>query len=319
MSKRKNQENYEKTKAFHFWRWLSGTKDPYLDVVEMHEQPHYHESEEKMTERMEDSRRVWEKVYNSKNKMIGLFRGIYKLVAVIMIIFMLGLLLTTVSNLPPTGEVTNPAVNEVGARYIERGLQETGSVNIVTGMILTYRAFDTFGETNVLFIATICVMILLMMSDDVLKKQEENNDRKLEPKKDPILQGMAFILVPIVVMFGIYVILNGHLSPGGGFSGGSVLGAGLILYVAAFGFKKTEKFFNEEVYVVAKVTALLMYGAVGIYYYFTGANGIESIIPLGIPGTLFSGGIIFFIDICVGVEVACTMYAFYALFRRGGL
>ena len=40
-------------------------------------------------------------------------------------------------------------------------VQETGAVNIVTGMILDYRAFDTFGESNVLFIATVTVLILL--------------------------------------------------------------------------------------------------------------------------------------------------------------
>jgi multicomponent Na+:H+ antiporter subunit B len=186
-------------------------------------------------------------------------------------------------------------------------------------MILTYRAFDTFGETNVLFIATCCVMVLLMIDDAILKKQEITNDRRLEPKNDVILQGTAFVLCPIIFIFGIYVILNGHLSPGGGFSGGAILGAGLILYVSAFGFKKTQRFFNEHIYKIAKITALCMYGIIGSYYYILGANGIENHIPLGTPGHILSGGIILPIDICVGLEVACTMYAFYALFRRGGL
>lgn len=98
-----------------------------------------------------------------------------------------------------------------------------------------------------------------------------------------------------------------------------MMGAGMILYVSAFGFKKTQRFFNEEVYKIAKVSALCMYGLVGIYYYVTGANGWNNHIPLGIPGNIISAGIIFPINICVGIEVACTMYAFYALFRRGGL
>ena len=62
-----------------------------------------------------------------------------------------------------------------------------------------------------------------------------------------------------------------------------------------------------------------MYGLIGSYFYFTGGNGIENHIPLGIPGHILSSGIILPINICVGLEVACTMYAFYALFRRGGL
>lgn len=162
-------------------------------------------------------------------------------------------------------------------------------------------------------------MILLMVDDAILKKQVLLNDRRFEPKNDAILQGTAFILCPIIFIFGIYIILNGHLSPGGGFSGGAIMGSGLILYVSAFGFKKTQRFFDEHIYKIAKITALCMYGLIGTYFYMTGANGIENHIPLGIPGHILSGGIILPIDICVGLEVACTMYAFYALFRRGGL
>ena len=80
-----------------------------------------------------------------------------------------------------------------------------------------------------------------------------------------------------------------------------------------------EKFFNEHIYKIAKITALCMYGVIGSYFYITGANGINNHIPLGIAGRILSGGIILPIDIAVGIEVACTMYAFYALFRRGGI
>ncbi len=261
-----------------------------------------------------------DKVYDDElNKPAHLFHKVYVITAVIFCIALVGVLLITVSYLPPSGNANNPVNNVVSERYIEDGLQETGALNIVAGMILTYRAFDTFGETNVLFIATCCVMILLMVDDAILKKQVLLNDRRFEPKNDAILQGTAFILCPIIFIFGIYIILNGHLSPGGGFSGGAIMGSGLILYVSAFGFKKTQRFFDEHIYKIAKITALCMYGLIGTYFYMTGANGIENHIPLGIPGHILSGGIILPIDICVGLEVACTMYAFYALFRRGGL
>lgn len=101
-------------------------------------------------------------------------------------------------------------------------------MNIVTGMILDYRAFDTFGESNVLFIATITVLILLRIDKKEKKEgdspdtsmtqsEAEANDRIYEPKNDLILQKVAGFLVPLIMIFGIYVILNGHLSPGGGF------------------------------------------------------------------------------------------------------
>lgn len=320
MSKLKPQKEYEKTGAFRFFRWLSGSKDPYVGEVEMQPQREMETTEATILERMTEKQMIRDKVYDVKrNKGLVIFNKIYVMAAVLFCITLVALLLYTVSYLPRTGNASNPDNNIVSERYIEKGLQETGSLNIVAGMILTYRAFDTFGETNVLFIATCCVMVLLMVDDAILKKQEVKNDRRFEPKNDAILQGTAFVLCPIIFIFGIYIVLNGHLSPGGGFSGGAILGAGLILYVSAFGFKKTQKFFNEHIYKIAKITALCMYGIIGSYFYILGANGIENHIPLGTPGHILSGGIILPIDICVGVEVACTMYAFYALFRRGGL
>ena len=320
MSKLKSREEYEKTFAFRFFRWLSGSKDPYVGEVEMQAQKETVLPEETIIERMREAEMRRDKVYDEEqNTLARVFHKIYVAMAIIFCIALVGVLLVTVSYLPPDGNASNPVNNVVSKRYIEQGLQETGAPNIVSGMILTYRAFDTFGETNVLFIATCCVMILLMIDDAILKKQVLLNDRRFEPKNDAILQGVASVLCPIIFIFGIYIILNGHLSPGGGFSGGSIMGAGLILYVAAFGFNKTQRFFNEHIYKIAKITALCMYGLIGTYFYMTGANGIENHIPLGIPGHILSGGIILPINICVGLEVACTMYAFYALFRRGGL
>lgn len=310
----------ENTKDFSFKRWMDGEDDPYIDKIEMI--PQYERKEEYTTliKHMKDYEEIEEKLYDpDKNKVAKLFNILYKCSSAIFIVLFMGLLIFVVSYLPPEGNATNPVNNEVAERYITEGLQETGSVNIVSGMILTYRAFDTFGETNVLFIATVCVMIMLMLDDNLLKKAERHNDRRFEPKNDIILQFSAKILCPIIFVFGIYVILNGHLSPGGGFSGGAILGSGMILYNCAFGFRVTEKIFNEKIYSIAKITALCMYGVIGSYFYITGANGIENHIPLGIPGHILSSGIILPINFAVGIEVACTMYAFYALFRRGGI
>lgn len=321
MTRLRENGEYQKTTSYKFFRWLDGTKDPYVGEVEMKPQKeHVAPSARTMRERTREKRMMKESVYDiSHNKVQRYFRLLYRIAALIFVASLVYFLLFTISFLPETGVAMKPTGNEVAQRYIESGLQETGSVNIVTGMILTYRAFDTFGETNVLFVATICVMVMLMVDDELLKEEKKYNDRLFEPGDDDILQGMAIILVPVIFIFGIYIILNGQLSPGGGFSGGAILGAGMILYASAFGFHKTQKWFNENVYRVAKVTALCMYGCIGLYYYTCGANGIENHIPLGIAGHILSGGIILPIDICVGIEVACTMYAFYALFRRGGL
>lgn len=249
------------------------------------------------------------------------FRKAYKATAVIVCASLIIILLAVVSQLPRFGNPDNPDNNEVVERYITQGLQETGSINIVTGMILDYRAFDTFGESCVLFIAATCVMILLRVDfkSDSLSMPSGENDRIYEPKNDIILQKTAKILVPMIILFGIYIILNGHLSAGGGFSGGAVIGAGLILYLNAYGFQKTEKFFTSKVYKAITCSALTFYCIAKSYSFFTGANHLESFISNGTPGAILSSGLILPLNICVGLVVSCTMYSFYALFRKGNL
>ncbi len=244
-------------------------------------------------------------------------RGLFVAFAVLVGVFLLTALVSVVITLPPLGEAKNPDNNEVSKRYIESGLEETGAVNMVAGMILDYRAFDTFGESCVLFVATICVMIMLRIDKKRERESESEGDSSYEPKHDLIIQKTALFLVPVILVYGIYVILNGHISPGGGFSGGSIMGAGLVLYLNAFGFEKTEKFLNARSVKWITFGALIVYGLAKSYSFFTGANHLESGIPLGTPGAILSSGLILILNICVGLVVACTMYSFFALVRRG--
>ena len=261
----------------------------------------------------------------SRSKGAKLAQWFYRVTAVVICLGIILMLLQTAAYLPPFGSPDNPANNEVSRRYIEQGMQETGAVNIVAGMILDYRAFDTLGESNVLFIAACSVLILLRISsekhggDAVAQLEAEADDRMYEPKNDLILQRIASFLVPLILLFGVYIIMNGHISPGGGFSGGAVMGAGLILYLNAFGFRKTERFFTFKTFKVVSLCALSFYAVSKAYSFFTGANHLSSFITPGTPGRLFSAGLIPYLNIAVGLVVCCTMYAFYTLFRKGDM
>lgn len=317
MSRKLSDHEYKKTLSYKFMEWLDGSRDPYLGNVEMKAQPEYKENAEEILKREEEKRLRLEKIYNiSSNREVGLMKKGYTAFCIFFCLFLVVLLLIAVSYLPSYGEENNPVNNEVSQRYIESGLQETGAVNIVTGMILDYRAFDTLGESHVLFVATCTVLILLRKGKR--REDEDENDRIYEPKNDVILQMVARCLVPPIVLFGIYVILCGHLGPGGGFSGGAIIGAGLILYLNAFGFKKTERFFTEKTYKTMSILALGCYAFAKSYSFYTGANHIESLIPLGNPGAILSSGLILILNICVGIVVAGTMYTFYVMFRKGG-
>lgn len=318
MSKKRPESEYQKTFAYRFFRWFSGAKDPYLGEVEMRPQEEFQLDQEEILRHEKEHDAILDKVYDpERNVEMRLFHKLYHGTSILFCLFLIALLLVTISWLPASGTVERPVNNEVATRYIEKGLEETGAVNIVAGMILDYRAFDTLGESHVLFTATITVLILLRLNKTE-KDEAEISDRRFEPKNDAILQLVATFLVPIIIIFGIYIILNGHLGPGGGFSGGAVIGAGLVLYLNAFGFKKTERFFTEKTYKWVCFFSLSFYCLAKSYSFYTGANQLHSVIPKGTPGAILSSGLILPLNIAVGLVVACTIYAFYAMFRKGG-
>lgn len=282
--------------------------------------------EERLRKNFEDEQAMYDHAHQwSRTKGAKIATWAYRIMAVVICVSIIWVLLQTASYLPPFGAPDNPVNNEVSQRYIEKGMEETGAVNIVAGMILDYRAFDTLGESNVLFIAACSVLILLRVSSDkrdtpsVHQLEVEADDRMYEPKNDVILQHATAFLVPMILLYGVYGVMNGHISPGGGFSGGAVMGAGLILYLNAFGFKRTERFFTFKTFKVVSVCALSFYAISKAYSFFTGANHLPSIITTGNPGDLFSAGLIPYLNIAVGLVVCCTMYAFYTHFRKGDM
>ena len=246
-----------------------------------------------------------------------------RVLAIICCVIFVMIMLLTVAYLPTVGSVENAPVNETSRRYIEQGVQEVGATNLVTNIILVYRGFDTYGESCVLFLGATAVIMLLAIDGKNTTPEDlrllAENDALEREYRDQIVRHVTEVLMPIIVLYGLYILFNGHLSPGGGFAGGSILGGALVLCENAYGVNRVRGFFSHRVYHAVKVGALLLYAVLICYTIYVGANGIENIIPLGRPGSIFSAGIILPINVAVGLEVACTMYAFYIYFGRGDL
>lgn len=307
-----------------FDQWLDGDIEVLEHVVDASEVPDEERGKLRLEARLQ---REWlsktgqaVKIENFEEK--G-FRVIYGIVAVVSCILLIGALLFTVANLPRYG-VVNPETLPIVKRYVERGLEETGAINIVSGMILDYRAFDTLGESHVLFTALVCVTILLRIDRKNMRTGYEDfydirSEKYHKLSGDSIFKQVGSLLVPCIFLYGIYVLLNGQNSPGGGFSGGAVMGTGLIIASSSLGFKKIDTFFTAKVSMITTFCALGFYCLAKGYVFFTGANGMENHIPKGTPGAILSGGLILPLDIAVGIVVACTMFGFYSLFRRGSI
>ena len=242
---------------------------------------------------------------------------LYNVLAFLLCAVFAALMLMTVANLPRYGSADAPTVNEVAQRYVEQGTEETGAVNTVAGMILDYRAFDTLGESFVLFTA-MCAVTMLMNAPG-RRRVRKLDYEVLDYYQDPIIRTVCKFVIPIILVFGVYILLNGHLSPGGGFSGGAIMASALIIYGLVWGGERASKAIPAKVLKIIVLCALGFYACSKTYSFFTGANHLHSIISPGVPGRILSAGLILPLNVAVGFVVCCTMYSFYMYFQRGEL
>jgi len=135
--------------------------------------------------------------------------------------------------------------------------------------------------------------------------------------EDLIVRYVSRIVVPFVQLYGLYVVFHGHLSPGGGFSGGAIIGASMILYALSFNLAAGTKKISHDFSLIMESSGGLIYAGVGLLAIVLGANFLGNRvagIPLGTPGNLFSSGTIMVITFGVGIKVASTMITlFYSL------
>jgi len=148
----------------------------------------------------------------------------------------------------------------VSARdYLEQnGLEDTGAKNQVSAIYLGYRAFDTLGETIVLLIAVSGTIGIISHSGISLArgfgKENEGPVKPLLPNiRTELLDVVTGKMGPIVLIFGLYVMLYGHLSPGGGFQGGVVIASGIVFI--ALGSKNDSSIRLQEAGVLSKIEA----------------------------------------------------------------
>ncbi|HKM43322.1 MAG TPA: MnhB domain-containing protein [Limnochordia bacterium] len=131
---------------------------------------------------------------------------------------------------------------------------------------------------------------------------------------DIIVQVVTRMMIPYLQLYGLYIILYGHNSPGGGFAGGTIIASSLILYVLAFGLKNEELRLSSSVARVIESCGALAYVAIGLAGIVLGANFLSNNsagFPLGIPGRIFSGGTIVLLTVAIGLKVASTMITLF--------
>ncbi|HOQ08107.1 MAG TPA: MnhB domain-containing protein [Clostridiales bacterium] len=132
--------------------------------------------------------------------------------------------------------------------------------------------------------------------------------------RDFILKRVAAMILPFVCVYGFYVIFHGHISAGGSFAGGIIVGLSYIAFSTIYGIEKGRAKMPEKVLTWTESFGTLWYGIMGMVGIFKGAPFLANKlagVDLGLPGALFSGGIIFYIGLGVGIRVASTMITIF--------
>ncbi len=182
----------------------------------------------------------------------------------------------------------------VGKYYIDHGVQQTGAANIVTSVVLDYRGFDTLGEVSVLFAAAAGVGVLLHMIG-------ERRERKVKVPPNFVVRVGSRIVFPFILLFGVYIFVHGHLTPGGGFQGGSIIASGFLLLYLAYPNYKLKRGGLAAIEGLAGLTFVTL----GLYGLLTPkVSFLYNFLPMGVFNTLVSAGILPIIYVAIGFKVA---------------
>jgi multicomponent Na+:H+ antiporter subunit B len=262
-----------------------------------------------------------------------------KVVGLIIVILCGCLLIYGTIDFPAWGDPASPASTHVSPYYIETTMADTSVPNIVTAVLADYRGYDTMFETIVIFCAGIaCIFLLRTFRHEApetrlyrhistgiilrIKKGGKLPDESTEFERvdlqwvpyDLIIKTACRLVVPFVQLFALYVIAHGHHSPGGGFQGGVILGATLILFAISHDLRTSLRRLSERAVVFLSAAGVFIYASTGALCLILGVNyldysGLASILGVD-PVSARSHGILI-VEIGVGIAVMATMVSLY--------
>src|SRR5262245_24405119 len=206
--------------------------------------------------------------------------------------------------------VERDSLRPLAEGYVTQAPQQRATPNVITGILLTYRAFDTLGEVAVLFM--VAAGIGLVLARGRKDADPESVGEQAPPASEIVTTGTS-ILLPIMSIFAAYIIMNGHLSAGGGFQGGAVIASGVMLlllgrpdYRLDLDFLSVTESFAGVMFVLAGIA-----GAV-----FAGGFLDNRVLSLGTFGAFYSAGLIPILSVLLGIKVGCQLSVILDAFRK---
>ncbi len=185
----------------------------------------------------------------------------------------------------------------------------------VTAVNFDFRGFDTLGEEYIMFASVLGVAVLLR------KQRDESEGPPLDriAGRRPVSASDAVRILSVtlagpMVLFGIYVVVHGQITPGGGFQGGVILATAPLLIYLAGEFDSLRKLTPRWLVETGEAIGAGGYAVIGAAAMFGHAAFLANVLPTGRAGSVFSGGTVALIDLTVGLEVAGGMVLLLLIF-----
>ncbi|MBU7017750.1 MAG: hypothetical protein HXS44_09585 [Theionarchaea archaeon] len=137
-------------------------------------------------------------------------------------------------------------------------------------------------------------------------------EKKNESEPSIIVKRVAGIVFPLAFTYGVYIFVHGHLTPGGGFQGGTIIASSVILIYLGFGRLNIP----ESLMTALESIAALCFIGLGCIGILKGGNFLWNAVGLGEQGTLLSAGILGPIYVAIGVKVGTELTAIFNNMRR---
>lgn len=187
----------------------------------------------------------------------------------------------------------------------------------VAAITFDYRGFDTLGEEFILFTAVAGCLLLLRRQESEIAQDpvDQAADRQgIEPA--PAVLGLGVLMFPFTLLLGLYVVLHGHLTPGGGFQGGVLLATAFYYVYLSGEYHDLLGMSHDHAVSHLEAAGASGYVIVGALALLAGYNYLHNLLPLGDTGELLSTGTLPVLNIAVGAEVASAFLLLIAAFLR---
>jgi multicomponent Na+:H+ antiporter subunit B len=206
------------------------------------------------------------------------------------------------------------------------GVTERHATDLVTALNFDFRAFDTLGEEFILFASVLgVVLILRQLRDEHERPNQEQADEHEFAGASEALRALSLVLIPSLLALGVYIVVHGQITPGGGFQGGVILATGPLAVFLAGRYLRMRVLAPHTVIEIGDAIGAMGYGLVGLGGLVFVGIFFKNFLPLGIPGHLLSAGQIDVASVAVGLEVSGAFLVAWSEFldqtilvRRGG-